>query len=67
MRAVAERKGEPEELLRIEECDAWFEYLERTRGQPFARYREIEPWAWARLAQRLNAIATRRARAASSA
>ena len=40
---------EAEELLLIEEADAWFEYLEATRGQTAARYREVEPWAWARL------------------
>jgi hypothetical protein len=33
------------ELLLIEEADAWFEYLEATRGQSELRYREIEPWA----------------------
>ena len=50
------------ELLLIEEADAWFEYLESTRNQSAARYREIEPWAWARLSQRLRAIRTRRAK-----
>ena len=40
---------EAEELLLIEEADAWFEYLEATRGQTEPRYREVEPWAWARL------------------
>jgi hypothetical protein len=53
---------EAHELLLIEEADAWFEYLEATRGQSFLRYREIEPWAWARLTQRLRAIKTRRAK-----
>jgi len=51
-----------EELLQIEEADAWFEYLEATRGQTEARYLEIEPWAWARLSQRLRAVRGRRAR-----
>ncbi len=51
-----------EELLQIEEADAWFEYLEATRGQTEARYAEIEPWAWARLSQRLRAVRGRRAR-----
>jgi hypothetical protein len=51
-----------EELLLIEEADAWFEYLEATRGQLELRYREIEPWAWARLRQRLRAVRTRRAK-----
>jgi hypothetical protein len=50
------------ELLLIEEADAWFEYLESTRGQTETRYSEVEPWAWARLAQRLRAIRARRAR-----
>jgi hypothetical protein len=50
------------ELLLIEEADAWFEYLEATRGQSAIRYREVEPWAWARLSQRLRAIRTRRAK-----
>ena len=34
-----------EELLQIEEADAWFEYLEATRGQTAARYDEVELWA----------------------
>jgi hypothetical protein len=50
------------ELLLIEEADAWFEYLEATRGQSASRYKEVEPWAWARLSQRLRAIKTRRAK-----
>jgi hypothetical protein len=55
-------KREAEELLMIEEADAWFEYLEATRSQAQSRYGEIEPWAWARLTQRLRAIKARRAR-----
>ena len=55
-------KREAEELLLIEEADAWFEYLEATRGQSAGRYGEIEPWAWARLTQRIRAIKARRAR-----
>jgi hypothetical protein len=51
-----------EELLLIEEADAWFEYLEATRAQSVTRYTELEPWAWARLSQRLRAIRARRAR-----
>jgi len=47
------------QLLAIEACDAWREYLEQTRGQSEVRYEEVEPWAWARLQQRLRAIATR--------
>jgi hypothetical protein len=50
------------ELLLIEEADAWFEYLEATRGQSPTRYGELEPWAWARLSQRLRAIRARRSR-----
>jgi len=53
---------EAEELLLIEEADAWFEYLESTRSQSANRYHEVEPWAWARLTQRLRAIKARRAR-----
>ena len=53
---------EAEELLLIEEADAWFEYLEATRSQSETRYREVEPWAWARLTQRLRAIKARRAK-----
>jgi hypothetical protein len=55
-------RRDPYELLLIEEADAWFEYLESTRGQTALRYAEIEPWAWARLRQRLRAISARRAR-----
>ena len=53
---------EAEELLQIEEADAWFEYLEATRNQTAARYKELEPWAWARLNQRLRAVRTKRAK-----
>ena len=53
---------EAHELLLIEEADAWFEYQETTRGQLGTRYAEIEPWAWARLQQRLRAIRARRAK-----
>jgi hypothetical protein len=55
---------EAHEILLIEEADAWFEYLESTRGQIADRYAEIEPWAWARLSQRRRAIRARRARLA---
>jgi hypothetical protein len=48
------------ELLLVEEADAWFEYLNATRGRPAGRYNQIEPWAWARLTQRLRAIRARR-------
>ena len=41
-------RREAHELLLIEEADAWFEYLAATRGQTAVRYKEVEPWAWAR-------------------
>jgi hypothetical protein len=51
------------EALAIEEADAWFEYLEVTRAQtPAGRYGEVEPWAWARLNQRLKIVERKRAR-----
>ena len=59
--AVSENR-QAHELLLMEEADAWFEYLDSTRGQSVARYAEVEPWAWARLSQRLRAIRARRAR-----
>jgi hypothetical protein len=49
-----------EELL-IEEADAWFEYLEATQAEiGTGRYDEVEPWAWARLNQRLRAVECKR-------
>ena len=66
MRSEAIGNREAHELLLIEEADAWFEYLEATRGQPAKRYAELEPWAWVRLRQRLRAITARRARLAPS-
>ena len=59
---MAQRQRQAHELLLIEEADAWFEYLEATRGQTEVRYAELEPWAWARLRQRLRAINARRAK-----
>jgi hypothetical protein len=53
---------EAHELLLIEEADAWFEYGDATRGQTGNRYDQVEPWAWARLNQRLRAVRARRAR-----
>ena len=50
------------ELLLIEEADAWFEYADAKKGEVATRYAEIEPWAWARLQNRLRAIAARRSR-----
>ncbi len=55
------------ELLLIEEADAWFEYADATKDQPGSRYAEIEPWAWARLQQRLRIVRSRRSRLAPSA
>jgi hypothetical protein len=61
---VTQIKTEAEELLEIEEADAWFEYLESIRSLPSneQRYGEVEPWAWARLAVRLRTIRTRRSK-----
>ena len=59
---MAQRERQAHELLLIEEADAWFEYLEATRGQTEVRYAEVEPWAWARLRQRLRAVNARRAK-----
>ena len=53
---------EAHELLLIEEADAWFEYADATKGQHGSCYAEIEPWAWARLTQRLRAIRTKKAK-----
>jgi hypothetical protein len=51
------------EALVIEEADAWFEYLEAVRTHAGSgRYDEVEPWAWARLRQRLNAVEAERSR-----
>jgi hypothetical protein len=60
--AESRDEREAQELLMIEEADAWFEYLEATRGQTAFRYLEVEPWAWSRLNQRLRAIRARRSR-----
>jgi hypothetical protein len=59
---VVREDREAFELLLIEEADAWFEYADATKGQFGNRYAEIEPWAWARLQQRLRAVRARRAR-----
>ena len=60
-------KEHAQELLMIEEADAWFEYLEATRVQSETRYAEVEPWAWARLSQRLRGVRARRARLSPAA
>ena len=58
--------SELHELLLIEEADAWFEYADATKTEAGSRYAEIEPWAWARLQQRLRIVRTRRARIATA-
>jgi len=58
--------SELHELLLIEEADAWFEYADATKTEAGSRYAEIEPWAWARLQQRLRLVRTRRARLATA-
>jgi hypothetical protein len=51
------------EALVIKEADAWFEYLEEVRTHASSRrYDEVEPWAWARLRQRLHAVEAERSR-----
>ena len=62
-RAMAsEHTSEAHEALAIEEADAWFEYLEAVRAHACTgRYDEVEPWAWARLAQRLRSVEHERA------
>lgn len=40
-------------------ADAWRTYLDATRSQHGRRYLELEPWAWARLRQKLRAIQAR--------
>ena len=56
-------RSEAEELLEIEEADAWFEYLDSVRNLASheQRYAEVEPWAWARLV-RLRTVRTRRSK-----
>jgi hypothetical protein len=54
-------KRELHELLLIEEADAWFEYADATKDEGGSGYAEIEPWAWARLQQRLRIVRSRRA------
>ncbi len=54
---------EADEALAIEEADAWFEYLEAIRSHSAnERYDEVEPWAWARLSQRLRIVEVERGR-----
>ena len=58
--------SELHELLLIEEAHAWFEYADATKTEVGSRYAELEPWAWARLQQRLRLVRTRRARLATA-
>jgi len=58
--------SELHELLLIEEADAWFEYADATKTEVGSRYAELEPWAWARLQQRLRLVRTRLARLATA-
>jgi len=59
---MSELELSADEALAIEEADAWFEYLEATRAEiETGRYPEIEPWAWARLSQRLRTVARKKA------
>ncbi len=60
---ATENARDVDEALAIEEADAWFEYLEAVRAHSAdGRYDEVEPWAWARLSQRLQAVETERSR-----
>jgi hypothetical protein len=60
---MLENIGEADEALAIEEADAWFEYLEEVRSHAAnGRYAEVEPWAWARLTQRLRLVEAERGR-----
>jgi hypothetical protein len=59
---------ETAEAFMIEEADAWFEYLEVTQAEiATGRYDEVEPWAWARLNQRLHAVERKRSGVRSAA
>lgn len=44
----------PATVLTDEAQKAWAEYLANTQGVEHMRYLEIEPWAWARLKQKLK-------------
>jgi hypothetical protein len=58
---ATEKSRNAEEALMIEEADAWFEYLEAVRAHSGSgRYDELEPWAWARLTQRLRDVDSER-------
>jgi hypothetical protein len=58
-----EETRDSREELAIEEADAWFEYLESTQAEvATGRYDEVEPWAWARLKQRLRGVERKRSK-----
>lgn len=59
----AEDTRDQREALALEEADAWFEYLESVQAEASSgRYDEVEPWAWARLRQRLRAVERKRSK-----
>jgi hypothetical protein len=63
-----EETRDAHEALAIEEADAWFEYLETTQAEALSgRYEELEPWAWARLKQRLRSVERKRSRRRTAA
>ena len=60
---MTEDERTAQEALAIEEADAWFEYLDVVRRHAASgRYDEVEPWAWARLNQRLTEVERGRGR-----
>jgi hypothetical protein len=65
---TTEERCTADEALVIEEADAWLEYLESTQAEiSTGRYDDIEPWAWARLRQRLRALERKRSRMSPAA
>lgn len=68
---MAAKERSLEELEHIEIVDAWFEYFAATHGQPYPKYFDIEPHAWARLERRIAAtrkhFAERRAKSKAPA
>jgi hypothetical protein len=50
---------EPDNVFLSEQATAWGRYLRETRGQPWHRYEEVEPWAWQRLRSSLAASRSR--------
>lgn len=43
-------------VLDVEETDAWLEYLTATSGSVGDDYATMEPWAWAKLQERLAVV-----------